>query len=151
MLSFLEFLGDKIKLVGWKRYAAGLDTKFNQSGEHGIYREWFGREIIFHISPWIYSDFDVILERKRHLGNDLIIIIYREWNSKLLNWSQLLSSRQNHVFIIVERVYEFQSFPLKVNIQKRAEVADFEGLEGCLLDHNDISLECFNDLCKSYT
>ncbi len=38
--AFLQMLGQKVRLQGWKQYAAGLDTEKNQTGTHSIFTTW---------------------------------------------------------------------------------------------------------------
>jgi RAP1 GTPase activating protein 1 len=49
--NFLNFLGERIELKGWKGYRAGLDINDNQTGSHSYYTKWQGYEIMFHVSP----------------------------------------------------------------------------------------------------
>jgi RAP1 GTPase activating protein 1 len=51
-----------------------------QTGEHSIYTKWQGYEIMFHVSvllPFKKTDVQQ-LERKRHIGNDIVVIIFQE-------------------------------------------------------------------------
>ena len=60
--EFLEVLGEKIELKGWKKYAGGLDTEGFSTGTHSVYRPYFSLgskyEIMFHISTMLpfYED-----------------------------------------------------------------------------------------------
>ena len=51
--QFLDFLGERIELKGWKGYRAGLDVKENQTGTHSYYTKWQGYEVMFHVSPML--------------------------------------------------------------------------------------------------
>jgi hypothetical protein len=44
--EFLVFLGQRVKLQGWDKYAGGLDTKNNSKGVESIYTEFHGLEIM---------------------------------------------------------------------------------------------------------
>jgi hypothetical protein len=37
--AFLETMGEKIKLFGWKKYAAGLDVKAKSTGTYSVFTE----------------------------------------------------------------------------------------------------------------
>ncbi|KNC98044.1 uncharacterized protein SPPG_06458 [Spizellomyces punctatus DAOM BR117] len=103
--EFLNFLGETIELRGWKGYRAGLDVSgSNMTGTHSIYTKWQGYEIMFHVStllPYIPGDRQQ-LERKRHIGNDIVIIIFSESDSPFQLSS--ITSHQNHVVAVVSPV-----------------------------------------------
>jgi len=82
--EFLEVLGEKIELQGWKKYAGGLNTSNHSTGTHSVYRPYFSMgskyEIMFHVStmlPFFEDDLQHV-ERKRHLGNDVVNIIFND-------------------------------------------------------------------------
>ena len=57
--EFLLFLGEKINLLGWQRFAGGLDTKTETTGINSIFSDWNGNEIMYHVStllPFSPSD-----------------------------------------------------------------------------------------------
>ena len=102
--EFLLFLGEKVPLDGWPRFAGGLDTKKGSTGTESLYTSHEGFEIMFHVStmlPFFPADKQQ-LERKRHFGNDVVVIIFCEGNSSVFSplW---LASHFNHVFFIVEK------------------------------------------------
>jgi len=97
--EFLNFIGEKIELNGWDKYAAGLCTTDDSlDGTHSIYTEFKEYEIMFHVSSLISYDEKTLLQskRKNYLGNDVILIIYDE--SKIPFDPQIISSQYNHVF-----------------------------------------------------
>lgn len=103
---FLEFLGHKIDLQNWKFYKGGLDTTNNcLTGRNSVYTKWQDYEIMFHICTMLpYSEYDSQqIERKRHIGNDIVLIIFQE--SKLYPIKlQSFVSRQNHVIVVVHSI-----------------------------------------------
>jgi len=80
---FLESLGERVKLLDWKKFRAGLDTTRNTTGSESIYTTYSDYEIMLHVSTLLpHKKKDVQqLERKRHIGNDIGVIIYREGNN----------------------------------------------------------------------
>jgi RAP1 GTPase activating protein 1 len=48
--QFLNFLGERIELKGWKGYRAGLDVNSSLTGAHSYYTKWQGYEIMYHVS-----------------------------------------------------------------------------------------------------
>ncbi|CAG9769363.1 unnamed protein product [Ceutorhynchus assimilis] len=75
---FLALLGDKIRLKGWDKYRGGLDAKGDMTGKYSIYTVYEGHEIMFHVSTLLpYSrDNRQQVERKRHIGNDIVNIVF---------------------------------------------------------------------------
>ncbi|KAJ3185375.1 hypothetical protein HDU85_001425 [Gaertneriomyces sp. JEL0708] len=101
--QFLNFLGETIELRGWKGYRAGLDVSgSNMTGTHSIYTKWQGYEIMFHVStmlPFIPGDRQQ-LERKRHIGNDIVVIVFQDSDKPFQLGS--VTSHQNHVVAVVQ-------------------------------------------------
>ncbi|XP_070532264.1 GTPase-activating Rap/Ran-GAP domain-like protein 3 isoform X3 [Ptychodera flava] len=77
---FVSLLGDQIWLKGWDKFAAGLDVKSNTTGTESIYTIYEGHEIMFHVSTMLpYSkDNKQQVERKRHIGNDIVTIVFQD-------------------------------------------------------------------------
>lgn len=102
--QFLNFLGERIELKGWKGYRAGLDVNEGQTGKHSYYTKWQGYEVMFHVAPLLpHSTADhQQLERKRHLGNDIVVIVFQDTDAPIKIGT--FSSKQNHVFAIVRPV-----------------------------------------------
>jgi hypothetical protein len=102
--EFLAFLGNKIQLKGWKKYAGGLDTKSGSTGESAVYTKYAGLEFLFHVANMLpYKEGDEQqLERKRHIGNDVVVIVFQEGDAKLK--PDFIRSVFNHIIIIVRPV-----------------------------------------------
>jgi RAP1 GTPase activating protein 1 len=101
-LEFLEFLGDKIELSGWKKYRGGLDTQKNTTGAHSVFTEHRGLEIMFHVATLLpFQDQDAQrVERKRHLGNDICCLVFCETDAPPFD-PQILTSEFTHVVCVV--------------------------------------------------
>ncbi|KNC97762.1 uncharacterized protein SPPG_06762 [Spizellomyces punctatus DAOM BR117] len=99
--EFLSCLGDKVELQGWQGYAAGLDTKHGQTGKHSLFTKWRNFDIMFHVSTYLpYKKEDKQqIQRKRHIGNDIVTIIFLEGDGKFNPKS--VKSQFLHVFIVV--------------------------------------------------
>lgn len=69
----------------------------DRSGKHSIFTQFSDYEIMFHVStllPFEESDPQQI-ERKKHIGNDIVVIIFQDSDSKT-PWDPLtISSRFN--------------------------------------------------------
>lgn len=99
--QFLNFIGEKIELQSWKGYRGGLDTVNNLTGTHSVYTKWQGYEIMLHVSTMLpHNEHETIqLERKRHIGNDILIIIFQDGDTPVQLDS--IDSKQNHVVAVV--------------------------------------------------
>ena len=109
---FLELLGERVNLLGWKGFRGGLDVKHGHTGTESVFTKFGmvgdGKEIefdiMFHVSTLLpYSDKDAQqLERKRHLGNDIVVIVFLEGDGQVPYDPNILKSEFNHAFIIVQ-------------------------------------------------
>ncbi|KAH3762648.1 GTPaseactivating protein [Pelomyxa schiedti] len=105
--EFLRFLGngEPINLKGWNKFRGGLDVKNNVSGEQSVYTEFRGYEIMFHVAtmlPFVDTDRQRI-ERKRHVGNDVVVIIFKERGDDMDCFNpKILASHFNHCFFVIQ-------------------------------------------------
>ncbi|KAM7399269.1 hypothetical protein PAMP_018550 [Pampus punctatissimus] len=100
--AFLELLGEQVLLKGFTKYAAQLDTKTDSTGTHSLYTTYQGYEVMFHVStmlPYMPNNPQQLL-RKRHIGNDIVTIIFQEPGA-LPFTPQNIRSHFQHVFVIV--------------------------------------------------
>lgn len=97
----MSILGDKITLQGWSKFRGGLDVKVNSTGVFSYYTEFKGTEIMFHVSTLLpYQDDDLQrVERKRHIGNDIVTIIFKSGNDPFSPSS--LNTKFTHIFCVV--------------------------------------------------
>jgi len=101
--EFLEFIGTKIKLEGWDKFKGGLDVRTNTTGQYSYYTQGEGGiQIMYHVCPLIpFLPNDP--SRKRYIGNDIIVIIFKEGPDDVFN-PNIIRSQFNHIFVIVEKV-----------------------------------------------
>lgn len=100
--EFSDFLAEKVRLKGWRRYNAGLDTESDRTGKYSLYRRWATTEIVFHVStmlPFRQND-EQQIERKKHIGNDVVVVVFQDEGSEPFD-PRTVRSVFNHVFIIV--------------------------------------------------
>ncbi|KAI7802752.1 signal-induced proliferation-associated 1-like protein 3 isoform X3 [Triplophysa rosa] len=100
--AFMELLGETVCLRGFNKYAAQLDTKTDSTGTHSLYTTYQDYEIMFHVStmlPYMPNNPQQLL-RKRHIGNDIVTIIFQEPGA-LPFTPQNIRSHFQHVFVIV--------------------------------------------------
>ncbi|XP_051574344.1 signal-induced proliferation-associated 1-like protein 2 isoform X2 [Myxocyprinus asiaticus] len=101
--EFLDLLGDRVQLKGWEKYRAQLDTKTDSTGTHSLYTRYQDYEIMFHVStmlPYTPNNTQQLL-RKRHIGNDIVTIVFQEPGA-LPFTPKAIRSHFQHVFIIVQ-------------------------------------------------
>ena len=83
MEEFMHLLGQKVRLNEHSGYRGGLDTRHGHTGTFALYEKYHGNEIMFHVStllPYVESD-DQQLQRKCHIGNDIVSIVFQEVNT----------------------------------------------------------------------
>ncbi|KAG6462584.1 hypothetical protein O3G_MSEX013352, partial [Manduca sexta] len=72
--------GKRLTTKCWNRFRGGLDVKGDMTGSHSIYTMHQGHEIMFHVSTMLpfSKDNKQQLERKRHIGNDIVNIVFTD-------------------------------------------------------------------------
>uniref|UniRef100_A0A182M1G4 Rap-GAP domain-containing protein n=1 Tax=Anopheles culicifacies TaxID=139723 RepID=A0A182M1G4_9DIPT len=106
--DFLTLLGEKIRLKEWERYRGGLDVKGDMTGKYSIYTLYEGHEIMFHVSTLLPFSRDnrQQVERKRHIGNDIVNIIFIDEASSGEETEFIpnnVKSQFTHVFAVVTK------------------------------------------------
>ncbi|XP_066248209.1 rap1 GTPase-activating protein 1 isoform X4 [Euwallacea similis] len=100
--DFLNLLGQRIQLKDHKGYRGGLDIQNGHTGDTAVYEVFKDREIMFHVSTLLpYTDNDPQqLQRKRHIGNDIVAIVFQEENTPFC--PDMIASHFLHAFIVVQ-------------------------------------------------
>ncbi|XP_031950708.1 signal-induced proliferation-associated protein 1 [Corvus moneduloides] len=104
--QFLALLGTRVRLRGFDGYRAQLDTRTDSTGTHSLYTTYHGYEVMFHVStmlPFTPRNSQQLL-RKRHIGNDIVTIVFQEPGARPFS-PRALRSHFQHVFLVV-RVHE---------------------------------------------
>ncbi|XP_049532559.1 GTPase-activating Rap/Ran-GAP domain-like protein 3 isoform X1 [Anopheles darlingi] len=106
--DFLALLGERIRLKEWERYRGGLDVKGDMTGKYSIYTLYEGHEIMFHVSTLLPFSRDnrQQVERKRHIGNDIVNIIFIDEGSEQETTEFIpnnVKSQFTHVFAVVTK------------------------------------------------
>ncbi|XP_062368009.1 signal-induced proliferation-associated protein 1 [Cinclus cinclus] len=104
--QFLVLLGTRVRLRGFGGYRAQLDTRTDSTGTHSLYTTYHGYEVMFHVStmlPFTPRNPQQLL-RKRHIGNDIVTIVFQEPGARPFS-PRALRSHFQHVFLVV-RVHE---------------------------------------------
>ncbi|KAI8644499.1 hypothetical protein BD408DRAFT_430459 [Parasitella parasitica] len=122
---FLNIIGRKVKLEGYTGWAAGLDTKSGDSGEHTYTNVWNDNILAYHVSTLIPSkpgDKQQI-QRKRHIGNDIVCIVFVQGNQPFNPTA--IKSQFLHVFIIVHQETISSQVVYRVEVVSVQDVPDF--------------------------
>nr|XP_048306145.1 signal-induced proliferation-associated 1-like protein 2 isoform X4 [Myodes glareolus] len=101
--EFLDLLGQRVRLKGFNKYRAQLDNKTDSTGTHSLYTTYKDFELMFHVStllPYMPNNRQQLL-RKRHIGNDIVTIVFQEPGALPFTPKNIRSHFQ-HVFVIVK-------------------------------------------------
>jgi len=127
--EFLAFLGDQVVLKGWERYRGGLDVKTDTTGVHSVFTAFGEYEVMWHVAtllPHTPGDPQQV-EKKRHLGNDIVLLIFRDRPEDVIDLSTI-RSMFNHAFIIITPVKDKSSDSGATETKYRVSVAFKEGV-----------------------
>uniref|UniRef100_H3A7K5 Signal induced proliferation associated 1 like 2 n=1 Tax=Latimeria chalumnae TaxID=7897 RepID=H3A7K5_LATCH len=100
--EFLDLLGQRVRLKGFNKYRAQLDNKTDSTGTHSLYTTYKDYELMFHVStllPYTPNNRQQLL-RKRHIGNDIVTVVFQEPGALPFTPKNIRSHFQ-HVFVIV--------------------------------------------------
>ncbi|GIY80218.1 signal-induced proliferation-associated 1-like protein 2 [Caerostris extrusa] len=103
--EFLDMLGQRARLKGFEKYRGGLDTKTDTTGLYSIFTTHQDCEVMFHVStllPYTPNNKQQLL-RKRHIGNDIVTIVFQEPDALPFTPKNIRSQFQ-HVFLVVRVV-----------------------------------------------
>uniref|UniRef100_A0A3Q1EM02 RAP1 GTPase activating protein a n=1 Tax=Acanthochromis polyacanthus TaxID=80966 RepID=A0A3Q1EM02_9TELE len=125
-VEFLEFLGEKIELHNFKGFRGGLDVTHGQTGTESVYCNYRNKEVMFHVSTKLpYTEGDTQqLQRKRHIGNDIVAIVFQEENTPFV--PDMIASNFLHAYVVVQVVNPCTDNVLyKVSVTARDDVPFF--------------------------
>ena len=106
------------------RFRGGLDVKSDQTGVESIYERYHHHEIMFHVSTLLpHSKIErQQLERKRHIGNDIVTIVFQETNTPF--HPECITSQFIHVYLVVTPINN-EGTLFKVTVMHRDSVPSF--------------------------
>eukprot|EP01130_Rhizamoeba_saxonica_P017751 TRINITY_DN867_c0_g1_i4.p2 TRINITY_DN867_c0_g1~~TRINITY_DN867_c0_g1_i4.p2 ORF type:complete len:369 (-),score=75.17 TRINITY_DN867_c0_g1_i4:1168-2274(-) len=96
-------LGQEVQIDGWDKFLGGLST---ETGDTSIYTNFRDREIMYHVATMLPFDEDdeECVDRKRHLGNDIVIIVFQEPGAKFD--CDVFTTQFSQIYIVVEPVID---------------------------------------------
>nr|XP_061802819.1 rap1 GTPase-activating protein 2-like [Nerophis lumbriciformis] len=102
--DFLSILGDTVQLQGFTGFRGGLDVCHGQTGSQALVTSFHRKEIMFHVATKLpFTDGDPQqLQRKRHIGNDIVALVYQEGHTPFL--ADVIKSHFLHCFIVVRKL-----------------------------------------------
>lgn len=102
--QFLSLMGRRVKLREHEGFKGGLDTQFGQTGEESVYEKFREKEVMFHVSTLLpFKEQDPQqLERKRHIGNDMVAVIFQEENTPFA--PDMIASHFLHAYVVVQPI-----------------------------------------------
>ncbi|KAL7719010.1 Rap/Ran GTPase-activating protein [Entamoeba marina] len=141
--EMMDLLADKVPLKGFGGFNGGLDTKFNNTGDTSYYTRFLGNEVMFHVAPLLPNVEDDLqkLERKRHIGNDVVVLVFLE--EKVHNFDpRIFTSHFNHIFIIVQPISHedlVKEEEVVEGIDSESTISDVPSLDGKHLFESKVS------------
>jgi hypothetical protein len=107
--QFLDCIGDRVTLKGFKNFRGGLDVREDTTGVESVYSRYRNMEIMFHVStllPYTQQNKQQIA-RKAHIGNDIGIIIFKEGSKNPTPFNpESIVSQFPHFLIVVEHIVD---------------------------------------------
>lgn len=123
--EFLALLGDTVTMKGFSQYRGGLDNQLDMTGTESVYTKYRDYEIMFHVSTMLPYSFDnpQQLERKRHLGNDIVVVVFKEGNTPYV--PSCISSDFNHVVAVVSAIRQDGKLYYRLSVASKDGVPTF--------------------------
>lgn len=126
--EFLSVLGETVQLQGFTGFRGGLDVCHGQTGSEAVYTSFHGREIMFHVATKLpFTDSDPQqLQRKRHIGNDIVALVYQEGQTPFL--PDVIKSHFLHCFMVVRRIEDYDQtcgHAYQLSVTARDDVPNF--------------------------
>ncbi|CAG5085095.1 Oidioi.mRNA.OKI2018_I69.PAR.g10808.t1.cds [Oikopleura dioica] len=125
--DFMGVLANKVRLKGFTGFRAGLDVRDDSTGMYSYHTTHRETQIMFHVSTLLpfSSQNSQQVDRKRHIGNDVISIIFQEPGAKPFSPATIRSQFQ-HIFIIVRAVPTVSGgLNYQISVSKAKCVPDF--------------------------
>jgi len=130
--EFLDFLGETVVLKGFEKFRGGLDVKNNTTGEKSVFTSLNNIDIMFHVGPMLPAGEDELqqLGRKRHIGNDIVVIIFLDSDQEEPLDPSIFVSDFNHVFCVVRKLSAKKIRELGRGARGRERGEGFKGVKG---------------------
>ncbi|CAF4043900.1 unnamed protein product [Rotaria sp. Silwood2] len=123
--EFLDIIATKVSLKNFKGYRGGLDISEQTDSPISYYECYDQKEIMFHVStllPYTHND-TIQIQRKRHIGNDIVAIIFQEENTPF--HPSMIKSNFLHVFLVVQPAQILSRPCYKIMLIARDDIENF--------------------------
>ncbi|KCV73346.1 signal-induced proliferation-associated 1 [Fonticula alba] len=84
---FLARIGRLVELKDWGKFRGGLDNKTDTTGTHSVFTQFDNLyDVMFHVCEMLpHKEGDTQqLERKRHIGNDIVVVVFCDTIGELM-------------------------------------------------------------------
>lgn len=130
---FLEGMGHKVTLSGYQGFAGGLDTRgTNSTGTHSYVHDWPGVgqsgpfQIMYHVSPLLpHGEADQNLAKKRHIGNDIVAIVFQEDGSKPFLATTIKSNYLQIIIVVRSITLGDGKYAWRVTVSNAQDVPEY--------------------------
>jgi hypothetical protein len=117
--EFLEWIGERVHLKSHKGFKGGLNAQHN---DFSYYRSDGDMEIMWHVAPFLHSEEDGCLGKKRYIGNDCVVVVFQDSACSTPFPAGCIVSKFVHVVVVV-RPRGRSTY--RVCVQQRDTVAPF--------------------------
>ncbi|CAF0724185.1 unnamed protein product [Didymodactylos carnosus] len=120
-----EFFNNEKHGPALDEFRAGLDTSGKTDTPTSYYELYENKEIMFHVStllPFTSTDRQQV-QRKRHIGNDIVTIIFQEESTPF--HPSMICSNFLHAFLVVQPVYNASKTCYKITLVTRRGIEPF--------------------------
>eukprot|EP00116_Pleurobrachia_bachei_P019203 sb/3479465/ len=99
--QFLDLIGEKVQLKGFGDFRGGLDVRDDTTGTHSYRTIIEGKSVMFHVANMLpfSRENPQQVERKRHIGNDIAIIVFQEEEQEFD--PTCFKSQMSHIYALV--------------------------------------------------
>lgn len=115
-MTFLDTIGQMVRLKDNSEYCGGLDTKEDRDGKYTYVWQGDITRVVYHVAtlmPSMKGD-EQQINKKRFIGNDHVTIVFNE-NSEPFK-RETLAGAVNFVYIVVQPLDE-ENFRVSINIK----------------------------------
>lgn len=109
--EFLDYMGERVELSSYTGFPGGLDTRgTNTTGTHSLVSSFKGPDesdfsIMYHVSTMLpHGEQDQQLAKKRHIGNDIVLVVFQE-DGSLPYSPTTVKSNYIQITIVVRAIY----------------------------------------------
>lgn len=127
--KFLQVLGRRVELLGFKGFRGGLDTLHGRMGTESVVAELGDLKVMYHVGPMLPKGEGKEQEigRKRHIGNDVVLIVFQEGDCDAPYPPGCITSHFIHAVVVVRptsRDPDCNTY--RIAVQARKGVKPFE-------------------------